>query len=242
MYKSINYDARVLIGSTLVSWKCDKKEHLEWLKNRKKIKNRFPNVMFFASLELDSRKLNPFSELLEQIKEVGGEYWTFEINDKRKVVGSQNRWIRMGTGRNLIREFAQIKTWPEDCEKEKEGPKINYDSILFVDSDIEINIMLLEKMLRVDNYLVGIEMPEYQLDDKPSIALMLINSPEYFDLPFYDNKYEMINDDKKFIKEAEKKFGKSFLIKGVKVNKKYDKNNIEHRNIPDRTFDDDSQI
>lgn len=237
MFKAVDYSSRILIGSTLVAWKCDKNEHLEWLKNRKEIKEKFPNAVFFVSLELDSRGLNPFLELLQQIKEVGGEYWTFMINDKRRIVSSQNRWIRMETGRNLIREFAQMNTWPEDGRLEKYGPRIYFDSILFVDSDIEINVETIEKMLEVDNYLVGVEIPEYNLKDKPTIALMLINAPKYFDLPFYDNRYEMINDDKKFIKEAEKKFGSTYLIKGVKINKKHSQEHVEHRNIPDRIFE-----
>lgn len=237
MFKAVDYNSRILIGSTLVAWKCDKNEHLEWLKYRKEIKEKFPNATFFVSLELDSRKLNPFLDLLQQIKEVGGEYWTFTINDKRKSVTSQNRWIRMETGRNLIREFAQMKTWSENFEYEKNGPTIEYDSILFVDSDIEINSKIIEKMLGIDNYLVGVEILEYELENDPTIALMLINAPEYFDLPFYDNRYEMINDDKKFIKEARKKFGEPYLIKDVKINKKHTNTCVEGRNIPDRNFE-----
>jgi hypothetical protein len=239
MLKEIDYNSKILIGSTVVSWKCDKNEHLEWLKKRKEIKRIFPNSKFFASLELDSRKLNPFLELLEQVKEVDGEYWTFTINDKRPTVSSQNRWIRMETGRNLIREFAQMNTWPEDSRLEKDGPVVNYDGILFIDSDIELTVSIMEKMLSVDNYLVGVEIPEYELGDNPSIAMMLINAPEYFDLPFYDNRYQMINDDKKFIKEAERKFGKTYLLKNIKLNKKHDKNHVEHRNISDRSFEDE---
>lgn len=234
MEKTIDYTSPILVGCTLVPWKCEKNEHLDWLKNSLEIKNKFSNIKFFVSLEVDSRGLNPFLDVLRMLGAIGGEYWTFNINDHRKKVTSQNRWIRMETGRNLIREFAQDGTWPEDGREP--GPITKYSSILYIDSDIELKLEHLEKMLKIDSPIVGVDIPKYKLNGNASIAMLLINAPAYYDLPFYHNKYEMINDDKKFIKTAEEKYGKIYVINDIDLNLSDEYLDIEYRDIPDRVY------
>ena len=64
MIQPIDYQKHFVIGTPLVGWKCDRNEHMTWLKHRNEIKEQFPNVTFFAVLELDHRGLEPFHEII----------------------------------------------------------------------------------------------------------------------------------------------------------------------------------
>jgi hypothetical protein len=234
MIKPIDYSAPFVIGTTLAPWKCDRNEHLDWIADAEKIQSVFPNVKFFASLEVDNRGLLPYRDVLVELGKVSGEYWTFSINDNRRKVTSQNRWIRIETGRNLIREFAQTDTWPEDGKLELLGPIVKYNSILYVDSDIKLTLDTIKRMMQIDSYVVGVDIPAYKLQGKASIALLLVNSPAYYDLPFYHNKYEMINDDKKFMKVVEEKYGIPYVINDIDLGIPIEYVDVEARQIPDR--------
>jgi len=80
---------------------------MAWLKDAEQVISKFPNVKYFAALELDHRGLDPFNEVIKKLEELNGEYWTYTINDKESKVTFSNRWIRIETGRNLIRDFTQ---------------------------------------------------------------------------------------------------------------------------------------
>lgn len=246
MFKQVNYGSKILIATTVVGWKCKRNEHLNWLQNRKDIKSMFPNSSFFCSLEIDQSGLDPFMDILRALGEVGGEYWTYYINDHIKKVGSQNRWIRIETGRNLIREYAQRNTWSEKNEEQTLGPKIEYDAILFVDSDIVLTIDIIEKLLEVDNYAVGATVHGYDLkgDDieefsnlqkgGSTIATLLINSPAYFYLPFHHNSYMKINDDFTLQDTLIKQFGPIIVRKDAVSVHHGTLVNVENREIEDR--------
>jgi hypothetical protein len=49
MFKEIDYNKHFVIGTPLVGWKVDRKEHMAWLHNKDEIIAKFPNVKFFAS-------------------------------------------------------------------------------------------------------------------------------------------------------------------------------------------------
>lgn len=246
MFKEVDYNIKLLIATTMVSWKCKSNEHLDWLLNRHDIKKKFPNVEFFASLELDKEELHPFREVLIALGEVGGKYWTYKINDHIKHVGSQNRWIRIETGRNLIREFAQRETWSEEDRDHTMDPKIVYDAILFVDSDMLLNVETIEKLLEVDNQVVGATVPGYDLVGKDidgydnlqydgaTIATLLFNAPSYFTVPFHHNSYIKINDDFSMQDLVRKLVGPIIVRKDAVIHHKGRLIPVEHRQIPDR--------
>lgn len=215
----------------MVPWKCEKNEHLDWLKNRKEIVDKFPNTKFFAALEIDKRGIDPFMDVLRALGEVNGEYWTYSINDHVTKVGSQNRWIRMETGRNLIREYAQRDTWLQDASEQHLPPVVKFDAIIYIDSDIELTLSMVENMWNTKGNIVSLDFPHY---GGSSVAGMMIKAPLYFDLPFYHNSYEKINDDFKFQKEAENKFEKVQILDSIKVETLNSTIPVEARQIPDR--------
>lgn len=224
---------KLLIATVLVAWKCEKNEHLDWLIDKEQIKKDFPDTKFFAALEIDKRGIDPFMDVLRNLGSIGGEYWTYSINDHIKHVGSQNRWIRIETGRNLIREFAQRNTWQQDALEQKLEPIIDYDAIIFIDSDIELTSDMIKQMIAMDKDVVSINFPYY---GGPSIACMMIKAPLYFDLPFYHNSYEKINDDFKFQNEIKSRKYSIDVIDDIIIDTPSAKIPVEHRNIPDRIF------
>lgn len=263
MFKEVNYEKHLVIGTPLVGWKCDMGEDLTWLEQAQNILARFPNVKFFAALELDSRGLEPFAKVIEKLKEVNGDYWTYSINDMESEVTSSNRWIRIETGRNLIREFAQRlrKTsghhWGEDCTEINHGV-INYDGILYVDSDTMLTSEIVEKMLEVDHPLVGVDVPVYGLKGKavstsPRIeehwttaGMLLVNAPAFYDLPWYHNAYLNLSDDPTFqsmaerlkmrvgIENLEETYGMTWVRKDIKAEHRGRLVPVEQRGIKNR--------
>lgn len=261
--KEIDHQKHFVIGTPLVAWKCDKKEHLSWIADRLEICKRFPNVKWFAAFELDSRGIEPFAEVIAALKEVNGDYWTYSINDMQAAVTSGNRWIRIETGRNLIREFAQrVRVtsghhWGEDCTELNHGV-VNYTAVLYVDSDISIDADIVEKMLEVDRPLVGADVPSYCLSgpvvmEDPRIeehwttaGCLLVNAPAFYDLPWYHNSYLNLSDDPTFQSMAERMmrregienlsvpYGMTWVRKDVQAKHHGNLSPVEQRNIADR--------
>jgi hypothetical protein len=263
MLKPIDYQKHFVIGTPLVGWKCDAGEHMSWLDNRHEIISKFPNVRWFAAFELDNRGLEPFGEVINALREVNGDFWTFSINDMQSKVDHGNRWIRIETGRNLIREFTQrhrITTghhWGEDCTEQNIGV-VNYEAVLYIDSDVVLTAEIVEKLLEVDRPLVGGDIKAYGLSGKQistdppiqehwnSAGCLLVNSPAFYDLPWSHNAWLNLSDDPSFQSTAERllrregvnnldtTYGMTWVRKDVDVQHKGRLSPVEQRNIPDR--------
>lgn len=265
MLKEIDYQKHFVIGTPLVAWKCDSGEHLDWISYHKQISSMFPNVKWFAAFELDNRGIEPFSDVIDALRQVNGDYWTYSINDMQEKVTSGNRWIRIETGRNLIREFAQRYRitsghhWGEDCTEENIGV-INYQAVLYVDSDIKLTPDVVQKMLEVDRPLVGANVGAYGLTgkricDNPPIeehwttaGCLLVNAPAFYDLPWYHNAYLNLSDDPSFQSMAERllrregienldtSYGMTWVRKDINVAHNGQLVAVEDRNIADRAI------
>ncbi|MFZ9242606.1 MAG: hypothetical protein ACO295_05280 [Sediminibacterium sp.] len=252
MFKEVDYHKHFVIGTPLVGWKADKKEDRSWLENATSIIERFPNVKFFAALELDHRGLDPFSYVIEQLSIIKGEYWTYTINDNESKVTYSNRWIRIETGRNLIREFAQRNVkpfgnnWGEDASKVNKNV-IKNEAVLYVDSDMIVNVPIIEKLFEVDRPLVSVNVPAYGLKGKvisnsPRIeehwntaGMLLVNAPAFYDLPWYHNNLLNLSDDPTFQHLAERlPHGQTWVRKDISADHKGQLLPVESRKIPDR--------
>jgi hypothetical protein len=261
--KPIDYEKHFVIGTPLVGWKCDAAEHLAWLEHRGEIRAKFPNARWFAAFELDHRGLDPFAEVVSALRDVDGDYWTYSINDMQPKVDHINRWIRIETGRNLIREFAQRPRimagyhWGEDCTDLNVGA-INFEAVLYVDSDIVLTAEIVEKLLEVDRPLVGGNVGAYGLSGKVishdppieehwnSAGCLLVNAPAFYDLPWFHNAFLNLSDDPSFQVQAERllrregqrsldtTYGMTWVrrdINAVHVGRNIE---VEQRDVPDR--------
>lgn len=252
MFKEIDYNKHFVIGTPLVGWKIDKNEHTAWIQNITEIKSKFPNVKFFIAFETDSRGIEPYAGFLALAKHLGIEYWTYSINDFEEDVTFRNRWIRIETGRNLIREYAQRKRvigglhWGEDTKKDNEGID-NFEAILYVDSDMILTAEHIEKMFEIDRPLVGVDVPQYNLrgklvNENPRIeehwntaGMLLVNSPAFYELVWGHNAFYNYSDDPSFQFMSEKMgWGQTWVRKDIIAKHVGQLVKVENRNIPKR--------
>lgn len=252
MFKPVDYNKHFLIGTPLVGWKIDKNEHLSWIQDISNIRSKFSNAKFFVAFEVDSRGIEPYEEFFKLIKSLDIEYWTYSINDFEEKVNFRNRWIRIETGRNLIREYAQRKRvikghhWGEDTQKDNHGV-MNYEAILYVDSDMILKAEHIEKMLEIDRPLVGVNVPEYGLRGKlinqnPRIeehwntaGMLLVNAPAYYELIWGHNAFLNYSDDPSFQYLSEKiGWGQTWVRKDIDARHQGKLLAVESRNIPNR--------
>jgi hypothetical protein len=256
MFKEIDYNKCFVIGCPLVPWKVERNEHNQWLSDATEIQKSFPNAKFFAALELDHRPVEEsYGNLLKELERVDGEFWTYSINDKEEEVNHMNRWIRIETGRNLVREFAQRKRGLKPPHWGGEANQINFvnnDAILYVDSDIRLTKKIVEKLLEVNHYIVSADVPAYGLRGKevnkhPRIeehwntaGILLVNSPHFYDLPWYHNSYMNLSDDPTFQHLAERLYGsQTYVRKDITVAHVGSLNPVEARGIPKRQYGKD---
>jgi hypothetical protein len=252
LFKEIDYNKHFVIGTPLVGWKVDRKEHMAWLHHKDDIISKFPNAKFFASFELDNRGVEVFKEIIDCLKTVNGDFWTYTINDMQERVTSENRWIRIETGRNLIKEFAQRNRvmsghhWGEDCSEQNYGV-INYAAILYVDSDMVVDVEAIEKMFEIDHPVVSIDVPAYGLRGKavntePRIeehwntaGMLLVNAPAFYDLPWSHNPFLNLSDDPDFQHRAVRLgYGQTWVRKDIEAKHMGQLLSVENRNIPKR--------
>jgi hypothetical protein len=263
MFKEIDYNKRILIGTPLVDWKCYKNEHEAWLINRHEIKNTFKNCEFFSAFEINKTGLDPFNSVIQKLNEINGKYWTYSINDNEKEIREINRLIRIETGRNLVREYAQRKritkggSWGEDCTSENNSV-FNFDAILYVDSDMILTKQVIEGVISIDHPLVGCRTyyglpPGKIINHNPLIeehwttaGLLLVNSPAYYDLPWYHNAYLNLSDDPSFqymssrLNEMKndltinQPYGMTWVRKDIYIDHVGQIGLLEHRNLPNR--------
>lgn len=249
MFRDINYETNILIGTPLVGWKVLKNEHKQWISDIEKIRTKFKNATFFVALEIDSRGLNEYGDFIEELKSLNIDFWTYSINDGEDIVTSGNRWIRIETGRNLVRERAQRlrriegNHWGEEVQQMS---WVNYDAVLYVDSDVYLTCEILEKLLEIDHYMVSADVPIYCLsgpvvNENPRVeeywntaGLLLVNAPQYYDLPWYSNRYLNMSDDPTFQYLAKRLYGSfTWVRKDIQAQHK-PVGPVENRKIPPR--------
>ena len=78
-----------------------------WMRNAEAVKAQHPDVVYFAALQVDKRGLEPFKPLLERLAEIGGEYWTYSLDDGRTSVTTANRLRHIVVGQNLVVDYSQ---------------------------------------------------------------------------------------------------------------------------------------
>jgi hypothetical protein len=256
MFKEIDYNKHFVIGCPLVPWKVTRGEHDAWISEAEIIKNKFPNAKFFAALELDHRPIEEsYGSFLDNLAHIDADYWTYSLNDKEENVTYSNRWIRIEMGRNLVREYAQrmraIKppNWGGEVDQLS---FVNFDAILYVDSDMVLRSSVIEKLLEVDHFIVSADVPSYGLKGEvvnkhPRIeehwntaGILLVNAPYYYDLPWYHNSYRNLSDDPTFQNLAERLYGsQTWVRKDVSVSHRGLLVPVEQRNIEKRQCRDD---
>lgn len=103
---------------------------------------------FFAAVEVDARGIELFSPLVDRLRELGGGYWTFMLDDGRTEVTTANRLRHITTGQNLASDYCT-------------SPSIDY--MLFMAADCQPAAAAVPKLIELDHPIVGGHVSTYGL-------------------------------------------------------------------------------
>lgn len=119
-----------------------------WLYNAEDMRKSLPGteVRFFAAIQHDARGMSPFLPLLRTLEGIGGEYWSYSLDDGRTKVTTANRLRHITCGQNLVTDYA-VST--------------GASHLLFMAADCCPPPDALPKLLELDHPLVGGEVPTY---------------------------------------------------------------------------------
>lgn len=137
----------IVVGATLAAFVMDQEgTWASWLKNAEAVQESHPEVRYFAALQVDSRGLEPFQPLLDRLRDINADYWSYTLDDGRTEVTSANRIRHICFGRNLIVDYA--------VERQA-------SHILYLDADCTAPDDVLTKLLEVEHPLVAGFIPTY---------------------------------------------------------------------------------
>lgn len=146
----------IIVGTTLAAFVMDQQDTwAAWLYNAEKLQASYEEpVRFFAAIEVDARGIAPFAPLLRRLAEVGGEHWTFLLDDGRTQVTTGNRLRHITTGQNLVSDYAVTA---------------RADWLLFMAADCMAPDDVIPRMLEMNHPLVAPNVTTYCLSG-PAVA------------------------------------------------------------------------
>jgi hypothetical protein len=145
----------IVVGTTCAAFVMDDPDTWgAWIRTAEEMQQRgaeagYP-VHFFAAIEVDARGIAPFQPLLDRLAEVGGEYFTYSLDDGRTEVTTKNRLRHITLGQNIVTDYTiSIPTSTH---------------LLFMAADCEPPGDAIDKLLELDHALVGGEVSTYCLE------------------------------------------------------------------------------
>ena len=137
----------ILVATTIAPYKVDGTE-LNWLTHAAAWREQH-DARFFAAIEVDARGMAPFERFCLRLRELGGNWWSFQIDDGASEITTENRLLRICTGRNLSTEAAL------------RDPSVSH--VLFLDSDVSPAANSIPELSRLKRPLAGGEISTYCL-------------------------------------------------------------------------------
>lgn len=123
---------------------------LAWLSNAEAViaATSVP-VKYMCAIEVDSRGLEPFKALLDRLRAVNGDYWTWSLDDGTDVITTPTRLRRICLGHNLVGTFAI---------------EAGASHVFFLASDTQCRPDALEKLLELNVAACACHIPTYCQD------------------------------------------------------------------------------
>jgi hypothetical protein len=141
----------IVVGTTLCAFAMSKSYGwTPWIANAEAMRASQPDedIRFFAAIQVDRRGIDPFLALLDRMKDVGGEHWTYSLDDGRTKVTTGNRLRHITTGQNLVTDYA--------CST-------GASHLLFMAADCCPPPDAIPKLIEVNHPIVGGEVSSYCL-------------------------------------------------------------------------------
>jgi hypothetical protein len=111
------------------------------------------DTRLFVALQLDARGVEPFTPLLDMLAELGGEHWTYRLDDGRTEVTMTNRWRHITVGQNLVFDYCQAD--------------LAVACLLFLAADTETPVDIIPRMWEMNHPLVAPYISTYGLRGEP---------------------------------------------------------------------------
>jgi hypothetical protein len=146
----------IVVGTTLAAFVMDQEDSWgSWMKNAEAVREEyqrfgnFSDVKYFAAIQIDARGIEPFKPFIEKLESIGGEYWTYSLDDGRTKVNMFNRLRHITVGQNIVVDYAQSHA---DCTH-----------LLFMAADCMPPDDIMPRMLEMNHPLVAPYITTYGL-------------------------------------------------------------------------------
>lgn len=136
----------IVVGTTIASFAMSEPDAWSsWLKHAERQQaiaaDAGHDLRHFAAIQVDARGIEPFADLCQAITDLGGEWWTYSLDDGRTKVDMTNRWRHITVGQNLVVDYCQARP---DCTH-----------LLFLAADCAAPSDIVPRMLEMDHPLVA---------------------------------------------------------------------------------------
>jgi hypothetical protein len=146
----------ILIASTIAAYKTENPEEaFSWLTHGEAWAEA--GHEFFLAAELGHGRDDALAPVTERVKALGGSVWTFSLDTTEDRITSGGRLVRICTGRNFAHEVVNRRP-------------LEFEGVLFVDTDVRPPADVIDRVLEVQRPLVGIDIPTYCLSG-PSVQV-----------------------------------------------------------------------
>lgn len=144
----------IVVGTTIASFAMSEPDAWSsWLKHAERQQAMAAelghDLRHFAAIQVDARGIEPFADLCQAITNLGGEWWTYSLDDGRTKVDMTNRWRHIVVGQNLVVDYCQARP---DCTH-----------LLFLAADCAASSDIIPRMLEMDHPLVAPYITTYGL-------------------------------------------------------------------------------
>lgn len=144
----------IVVGTTLTHFAmADPDTWSSWLKHAERQKAMAADLghelRHFAAIQVDARGLAPFEPLTEALEVLGGDFFTYSLDDGRTEVTMTNRWRHIVCGQNLVVDYCQSIA---ECSH-----------LLFLAADCAAPSDIVPRMLEMDHPLVAPYITTYGL-------------------------------------------------------------------------------
>lgn len=204
----------IVVATTIAPYKVDGYETV-WLSHAEEMRAQAEDdVTFFAALEVDGRGRDVYGHLVQRLADLGGETWSFALDDGEETVTGNNRFVRICTGRNLCQEFAL---------------RIGASHLLFLDSDIEPQPDAIPRLVELKHPVTGGHVPTYCLDGPPvhrwlrrdvrehwnTAGFLMLERQVFRTVAWHWDPDDGLTDDPAFQRETKKLFGPTWVAHDV---------------------------
>lgn len=156
----------IVVGTTTHPFAMDNPDTWgSWMRNAEMVKENYQHfgkwtdIQYFAALQVDARGIEPFEPFIKRLEQIGGQFWTYSLDDGRTEVNTKNRIRHIVVGQNLCNDFSMSNS--------------NCTHMLFMAADCMPPDDILPKMLEMDHPLCA-----------PYIATYGLRGPKVDKYPF----------------------------------------------------------